>query len=167
MPDNTFALAARAGPPIARIATSAVRLVERLLHAMLIGVCCSVPKVGSDSSGGAKLSCQLAPAAGQDTAAPAPAPGTYRVRLCAESCSATEPDAAAAVAIVVLLDDVAAAGEPARSALAALRRLDYWSLRDTLPASNACFKVTRSERQVGTDQLFFGITSVLLRHLQR
>jgi hypothetical protein len=99
------------------------------------------------------LATLTAPSSAQTQTAPAPETGTYSVRLCAQPCATT---VTALFAVVVLLDDAVAVVEPARSALAALERVEYWSPVDRQRAVNACFKVTRRDFSLGSDH--FGIT---------
>ena len=84
-----------------------------------------------------------------------PAPGTYRVWLCAEVCTLSDSSNAIAVATVVIVSDLAAADESTRSLFAGVPALGL--TRDTTATDNACFSVSRREPRVGSEELFFGI----------
>lgn len=53
----------------------------------------------------------------------APAPGTYRVWLCAEACTPSDSSSTIAVATVVIVSDVTAADESARLLFAGIPAL--------------------------------------------
>ena len=94
-------------------------------------------------------------APGRDAAAQAPEPGTYRLWLCAEVCTPADSARAIGVATVVIVDDVTAANEPVRSVLSRMRPVR--PTNDSSAVDNACFSVSRRERQVGSEELYFGI----------
>lgn len=88
-------------------------------------------------------------------AAQVPAPGTYRLWLCAAACPPADSDRAVGVATIVIVDDVAAASQPVRSALSRLRATGWRN--DSSAVDNACFSVSRRASRVGTEELYFGI----------
>ena len=85
----------------------------------------------------------------------APAPGTYRVWLCAEVCTPSDSSRAIAVATIVIVSDLAAADEAARLLFAGIPALGL--TRDTGATDNVCFSVSRQETRAGSEELFFGI----------
>lgn len=87
--------------------------------------------------------------------AQAPAPGTYRVWLCAEVCTPSDSSRAIGVATVVIVSDRAAAEESVRSVFAGLRAIERTSA--TGATDNVCFSVSRREPRVGSEELYFGI----------
>ena len=87
--------------------------------------------------------------------AQAPAPGTYRLWLCAEVCMPSDSARAVAAATVVIVEARDAEREPVRSAFARLPAIEYAS--DTAAPDDVCFHVTRREPRVGSEELFFGI----------
>jgi hypothetical protein len=87
--------------------------------------------------------------------AQAPAPGTYRVWLCAEACTPSDSSRAIGVATVVIVSDRAAAEESVRSVFAGLRAIGR--TRDTGATDNVCFSVSRREPRVGSEELYFGL----------
>jgi len=90
-------------------------------------------------------------------------PGTYRVWLCETTCTKQDSARAVAQGIVVIFDDSAAATEPIATALANLRKIR------TAGAGviNACFRVTRRQRTVGGEELFFGIVASAATRVRR
>jgi hypothetical protein len=85
----------------------------------------------------------------------APAPGTYRVWLCAEVCTPQDSSRAIAVATIVIVGEQAATEESARLAFAGLPAIGH--MRDARPTDNACFSVSSRETRAGSEELFFGI----------
>lgn len=84
-----------------------------------------------------------------------PAPGTYRLWLCAVACTPADSDRAVGVATIVIVDDVSAASQPVQSVFSRLRPTGW--KKGNSPVDNACFSVSRRESRVGTEELFFGI----------
>ena len=87
--------------------------------------------------------------------AQAPSAGTYRVWLCAESCTPSDSLSSIALATVVIVSDVAAVDESARLLFAGIPALGL--MRDTGATDNVCFSVSRRETRAGSEELFFGI----------
>lgn len=88
-------------------------------------------------------------------AAQQPTPGTYRVWLCERECAVADSARAVASAIVVIVDDSTAAAEATRAAFSALRAIRRTG--ETAGHDNVCFRGTSRARQVGDEELFFGI----------
>jgi len=84
-----------------------------------------------------------------------PAPGTYRVWLCAEACVPSDSSRAIATAIVVILNDRTAVDDSVRSLFATLRPMGYTSYSGA--NDNVCFSVIRRDTRVSGEELFFGI----------
>jgi hypothetical protein len=91
----------------------------------------------------------------RDVAAQVPEPGTYRLWLCAEACAPADSARAVATATIVILDEAAASGAPARAHFARLRSIRRTA--ETAPTDNVCFEVTYRQPRVGAEELYFGI----------
>lgn len=87
--------------------------------------------------------------------AQSPTPGTYRLFLCAASCLVADSTQAVATATIVIADDSMAATSAWKSAMSALQ---VGRMREQSgPMDNACFRVERQSRTIGSEELFFGI----------
>lgn len=87
--------------------------------------------------------------------AQSPTPGTYRLFLCAASCLVADSTQAFATATIVIADDSMAATSAWKSAMSALQ---VGRMRgQSGPMDNACFRVERQSRTIGSEELFFGI----------
>jgi hypothetical protein len=81
--------------------------------------------------------------------------GTYRVWLCATNCTAQDSAHSVAEGFVVIFDDSVATTAGVAAALAKLP-----SIRTAGSGTlNACFRVTKRQRTIGNEELYFGIIS--------
>jgi hypothetical protein len=81
-------------------------------------------------------------------------PGTYRVVLCAQPCTIADSGRAIGVATIVIVGDSTAE----RDSIAAVpRSLRALGRAGTGGVHNACINITRAERRVAGEELFFGI----------
>jgi hypothetical protein len=80
-------------------------------------------------------------------------PGTYRVWLCSTNCTAQDSANSVAEGFVVIYDDSAATTAAVASALAKLP----WIRTAGSGIPNACIRVTKRQRTIGNEELYFGI----------
>ena len=83
-----------------------------------------------------------------------PAPGTYRVWLCAAKCTLADSSRAIGMATVVVFGESA---EQRESSLALLHSLRVIRRTERGQLDNVCFYASRSEPRVAGEEFFFGI----------
>ena len=84
-----------------------------------------------------------------------PAPGTYRIWLCVTECTPADSSRAIGSATIIIVEDSVALTDGARAALSEFRAIRRTN--ESSGPANVCVRVTQRERQVGTEELFFGI----------